>query len=331
MATMENTPAKLAPLLPLAAMFALRASVLVGAIGLTWRTLLDTFESETDFYGWLFFDLGYPEAFVQSLENGLFWGLLTAAGIVGLLLPLFSLLLKGSLFRPLGYEFDWCVLPLLYVSGWLLTLSVLHMVRGGSYAELALGEHAVRFIAPFSLLLLLPVKGVTNQWRIELAAVLLTVAAAATFGVHGWKAFEHYGPFQDLLIGSALNLFNMTAADDHFADLISWVKPLLTTIGIVDLVVAGVVLLAVPLTFLARRNRSSNTLLAWLSPAAFYMAVWGAITAVSRITEMGLTAGWSHAALRAANSTAPLAMGLLWLYLVTKNRDRLSEGETANS
>jgi len=168
----------------------------------------------------------------------------------------------------------------LFIALWLLALAVAKTVGGGTaFSHLALPAQAVRFAAPLCLVLL--ASGAPRG-----AEILLRLAAAATFAVHGWEALQHTPAFLDLLILSSSNLLDTRLSE-------ATARHLLTVIGWLDLAVAAAVLL--------RR---------WRLVAA-YMALWGAVTLSSRVTAHGLSL-WPEACIRAANAGAPLALWFLW-------------------
>ena len=170
------------------------------------------------------------------------------------------------------------------VAIWMLAFAVTHMVRGDEYAELTLGEHAVRYAAPLALPLLLVCmnpqyirNGLHNIWM-----AVLAIASAATFAVHGYKAFECYGPFVDLILLTDMRLTGFQLEQSN-------AESALVIIGVVDIVVAGLLL--------ATR---------W-KVIAFYMLLWGIVTAASRMTAFGWSA-WPETLIRTANWGVPLAL-----------------------
>lgn len=144
-------------------------------------------------------------------------------------------------------------------------------------------SHAARWLAPLAFV-------VANSGRagaLPRARTLLAIAAAATFAGHGIKAFQAPPNFVAYL-DCACRLATGSACAGHIAN------DLLVGIGVVDLLVAALVLAGRPGLHLA---------LAW-------MVVWGAATAVIRTVHGGLEA-WPLTAERVLNAAAPLALLLL--------------------
>ncbi|QDV23526.1 hypothetical protein [Aureliella helgolandensis] len=270
----------------------LRAVIAMECFGVGGRYLFGSFETESDIYGWLYFDCQWPEGLAQGIDT--FGAILTLA--TGLLLCL-----TGWAKRWQSSQSSWTGLvrnldgpAAAWIAAWMLLLAMAHMMRAAVYAEISLAEHAVRYVAPVALLLLgrglVPdVAAERRSTPSKLAIRLLLVATSATFAAHGYKAMEHYGPFTDLILLSDLqwpqwNLTQETA------------ERLLTTIGVVDLVVAFLLL--------ASQSRA----------VALYMAAWGFMTAASRITALGVDA-WPETVVRIANGGVPLVIAVYWLTL----------------
>lgn len=109
------------------------------------------------------------------------------------------------------------------------------------------------------------------------------VAIALTFAGHGVEALQHYPPFADMLIIASQYTMSESLA-----------MQLLTAIGAIDVTLAVLVL--------ATRWRG----------VAWYMAMWGLVTAAARIVVLGWTAGWYPAAIRASHFALPLALAVWW-------------------
>ena len=126
----------------------------------------------------------------------------------------------------------------------------------------------------------------------QTTAWLLLLGASSTFIAHGIEAFEHYGRFVDLLIGSASRVgLRLSQSSAETA---------LTVIGVQDFLLVALLLL--------RRWR-------WV---AGWMAFWGFATALSRMTTMG-SGSWHQTAVRVANGGVPLAIFLAWRPLFRPN------------
>ncbi|MFG0265712.1 MAG: hypothetical protein ACF8AM_11275, partial [Rhodopirellula sp. JB055] len=95
-----------------------------------------------------------------------------------------------------------------------------------------------------------------------------------------------YAPFIDLIL-----LSDMQWTEFGFRQ--ASVERILVVIGILDILVA--------LALLIFRSRA----------AAFYMVVWGLVTAASRMTALGMDA-WPETWIRIANGGVPLAILIHW-------------------
>lgn len=187
-----------------------------------------------------------------------------------------ALLLLASAAALLLRSWRWPAVVLLV---WLVAVASSTTLRGeGAFSNIALPAHAARYGAPLALLLLGLGGGLP-------ASLCLRLCAALTFAAHGYEALVHNPYFIDLLLLSAARVeLQPTEASARLAlDVIAWV----------DLAVAVLVLVT-----------------RW-RPVALYMAAWGAVTAASRVTALGLDA-WTETGMRAANALVPLALYLAW-------------------
>ncbi|MBL9158136.1 MAG: hypothetical protein JNJ70_11720 [Verrucomicrobiales bacterium] len=165
--------------------------------------------------------------------------------------------------------------------GYLLAEACLIAKMGGvGHAEWAPAAHAMRYATPFALALL----AMKEPFGEAQVTMLLRVSLAMVFLTHGAEALLHFPRFIDLIIGSAENLVGWRVTEAQ-------AKSMLTAIGAVD-VVAAVLVLA----------RPTPALLWW-------MAAWGLITALSRMTCLGLDA-YREVLLRATHFLVPLALVL---------------------
>ena len=183
-------------------------------------------------------------------------------------------------------------LVLVPVAGYVFLEAHTAFAMGGSrYSDLALGAQALRYLAPMALLLLVAPLLRNQPKRTHLSVVnwLLRIAVAVVFSVHGWEALQGYSRFIDLIIGTASNILDVRIAEQD-AVLI------LQGIALVDFAVAGAVLV---------RPR-------W--PVLLWLAFWGLVTALSRVTNLGLGA-YTEVLVRAAHMLCPLALGFLLLAL----------------
>ncbi|WP_246151291.1 hypothetical protein [Rubripirellula reticaptiva] len=274
----------------------LRVLVVIECFGLGGRYLFSSFETESDVYGWLYFDCRWSESFAQSIDNGGALMTLLAGGLLclsGLLLPRPP---NESPRLKIARRLDQAAA--LWIAIWMLTIAAAHMMRAAVFAELSLAEHAVRYAAPLAFAICVGTdrkvadRGVGSAMssqpaRARFAVLMLTVAATFTFAAHGYKAYQCYAPFTDLILLSDMQ-WTGTGCTQATAENI------LVVIGIADIIVA--------LALLILRSRS----------AAFYMIVWGFVTAASRMTALGIEA-WPETLIRVANGGVPLAILTYWI------------------
>jgi len=182
------------------------------------------------------------------------------------------------------------------VATWVFIHAILSMTEGGNpFTDWALLAHATRIAAPCTLFLLIDNTHPLNQ-RINQATKMLRYATATTFIMHGIEAISHHPRFVDYIIHAADQLIQHPITQ-------SQANHLLYGIGGLDILLA-ILILAKPK-------------LLW--PLA-YMALWGFITAASRIVHSG-SIGISDSFIRAANAGVPLCLFLL-LYTARINRFR---------
>jgi len=169
--------------------------------------------------------------------------------------------------------------------------------------------HAVRFAAPLALLLLtaFPEKG--NIRRVEW---LLRWGVAGTFVGHGLCALWLKPSFVDLIIGT-MNLFlgdpvftavsfqDLEEALTIAASRQAFAESALPIIAIQDFILVALLLLP---------GKRIKTIALW-------MAVWGFVTATSRLTAYGWD-HWHDLALRICNGGVPLFLWAHWNSLESK-------------
>ncbi|MGB7326047.1 MAG: hypothetical protein WBD31_14335 [Rubripirellula sp.] len=280
----------------------LRLVVLVQCIGVGGRYLLSSVETESDVYGWLYFDLHWPEALSQTIDDTGMTLTLGAAVVLGITGWCRLLCDQSSIGASIAHRLDQAAL--LWVAAWMIALSIADMARAAVYGELALAEHAVRYAAPLALLMLTrrnqsPPKTLDDSHNsARYALTLLVIAASATFVAHGYKAIDRYAPFTDLILLSDLQWTGFGLSQ-------STAERVLVIIGAVDGIIA-IALVAFRLRF-----------------AAAYMGVWGVITAASRMSALGYEA-WPETVLRAANGGVPLA---ILLFLIAQNKSTSTKSE----
>jgi len=157
--------------------------------------------------------------------------------------------------------------------------------------------HAVRYLAPVGLLLLWSGQGV--DLRMEWA---LRLAVAGTFIGHGLCSWWLKPEFLDLILGSMDTFLGVDW--ESAAEREVFAKAFLPWIGVQDFVLA--VLLLLP-----KRLR-------WV---ALWMAIWGFVTALSRLTAFGWER-WPDLFIRICNGGIPLLLWIHWRNLF-KNRTPL--------
>ena len=191
----------------------------------------------------------------------------------------------------------------------LLTLAMCHM--GYNYtlqadwlspdlaAYFPLASQSARIATPISLLLLDPwrTKRPLSKRRIRFGFSFLLAGSALAFLTHGLEAWDLHPPFIDLLISSTNNVFGASLSQ-------SSAEAILLVIGIVDIIVA------------------IACLFPHMRGVLWWMAFWGGLTAISRITCFGWEQGWHAAATRVPHLGAPLAVVLFW-HLVRCNSSDL--------
>ena len=162
--------------------------------------------------------------------------------------------------------------------------------------------HAVRFAAPFALILFLAFPGQQRESKIEW---ILRWGVAGTFVGHGLCALWIKPSFIDLIVGT-MNLFfgnPVLAADSSealqealviAASRQAFAEAALPVIAIQDFILVALLLLP---------GKRIKTIALW-------MAVWGFVTAMSRMTAYGWD-HWHDLALRICNGGIPL---FLWAY-----------------
>lgn len=129
---------------------------------------------------------------------------------------------------------------------------------GTGYANWAPSAYALRYATPLALMMFL----FRSPFGEAQAGSLLRIALGLVFLTHGAEAFLHYPRFIDLIINSAANLGGWRIPESEAKSLLTW-------IGVMDMTLA-----------LAVVFRPFRALLWW-------MAAWGLITALSRLTANG--------------------------------------------
>ena len=256
-----------------AMVWCLRITVALQCIGLaSWTRATETPVFETLCYSW-----EWPEETVLLIEQSSAYGLSAGAALL-LVCPI---IVSGK--RRLYVDTP----VLIAVAAWQICVATAtwHQAEGlpeGYYAWLIFAEQAVRFGAPLALFLL---AAGTSSATVHLAISVLRTTAAATFLAHGYEAMIGHPPFVDLIIGAGRRVTLRISQDSA--------EQLLVAVGAIDFVLSALVLFT--------RSRA----------AVLYMAVWGLVTASSRIVHSGLGA-YFETLVRAGNAGVPLALFFVW-------------------
>lgn len=243
-----------------AVVWTLRVVVALQCLGAAWaQSLHMTPIGET-----LFFDLGISEQAALFVEQLGLW------------------LMVGSAAAVMAFRSR--AVPAL-VTVWFMLLAAFHTYRGGAaFTDWALGAHAVRYVAPAALAIMIrPFDDERGMNLGEALNWLLRGAAAATFLIHGLEALNQHPRFVDYLLVASNSLLGYDLAEPV-------ARNLLYAIGTMDVTLAVLVL----------AKRKWRWVLLW-------MAFWGVVTACSRIVFGGWDKGYM-ALERAANGGIPLAL-----------------------
>ena len=246
--------------------------------------------SPSSLNSFLLASMGDP--FVTNLDDSVrifLWLACLALLVIGLLNPA-----PASPAR----RFDFSLLALL--GGWSFLLAILSWVvnPGNPFHATDPYGHAARFLAPVALILLLSRKGTAWEGRIEW---ILRWGVAGTFLGHGLCALWLKPSFIDLIVGT-LDLF---LGDDPsaYASREAFALLALPVIAIQDFILVALLLLP------GRRIRT----------VALWMAAWGFVTALSRMTAYGWD-HWYDLALRACNGGIPLLLYFYWKSSAPKDK-----------
>lgn len=277
--------------------FLLRVSVFIHAVAL----FIIVFQTRQTQFGVLLFMDWLSEFEDPHLAAVLFEkitvSLYIAAGVVVLFKPYGALLLFMA-----GYAF-------------LEALSGV-MNNGSRYSEWSLVEQALRYGSPLVLLILASGSqmNLMRRWNRQLATALLRILVALVFFSHGYLALLGYPRFIDLIIGTSANIFGSRLSEASTVTLLKWT-------GGIDFGVALAVLifptpLFIPRRFWASPSQHSLIRRAVVPTLMLWLAAWGLVTALSRITALGLPTGLSQypeLLIRTSHMLGPLA---LWALLV---------------
>lgn len=169
------------------------------------------------------------------------------------------------------------------ISGWMMIIALASWHQGGApFSQWSVLAWSIRWGAPLVLWSWMrwPQAPERGEW-------LARGVIASTFALHGVEALSLHPAFVDLIIGAGHRFFGVWWSE-------STVHLMLRVIGGVDLIVAALLLSGKRWTKLA-----------------MYLALWGFVTALSRVVEWG-PSGWGEASLRACHGALPLALWWRW-------------------
>lgn len=182
------------------------------------------------------------------------------------------------------------------ISAWMMLVALASWHQGGApFSQWSVLAWSIRWGAPLALLCWMrwPKAPERGEW-------LARGVIASTFALHGVEALSLHPAFVDLIIGAGHRFFGVWWAQ-------STVHLMLRVIGAVDLIVAALLLSGKRWTKLA-----------------MYLALWGFVTALSRVVEWG-PSGWAEASLRACHGALPLALWWRWRKIKSKTTTSQSD------
>ena len=204
--------------------------------------------------------------------------------------------------RSLARRLDFLILGLL--AGWFFLLAIFSWLvnPGNPFHATDPAGHAVRYAAPLALILFIAFPGREEESKIMW---ILRWGVAGTFVGHGLCALWMKPSFIDLIVGTMNSFFgdpvltagSLDALEEAFAVAASrqaFAEAALPIIAIQDFILVALLLLP------GKRIKT----------VALWMAVWGIVTAMSRMTAYGWD-HWHDLALRICNGGIPL---FLWCY-----------------
>lgn len=266
----------------------LRATVALQCLG-NWRWMTQI--QETPLLHWMLdpADIGglaWAESTALAVQQTIGWSLLLAALAV--------------VWRP--YRF---VLAALFVVQLLIAIAMWRIADGYPLKASWLSPSVVllfpfatqllRIAAPLGLLLVehARAKPLTEATAMHRAMQLMRWAVAIVFVAHGVEALQLNPKFTDLLIGSTQRTLGVELSE-------SAAERILMAVGVVDIVVA-----------------IACVCVRWLAVIG-WIALWGGITACSRIVALGWETAWHEALTRAPHCGVPMAVALWWHLLKSK-------------
>jgi len=214
--------------------------------------------------------------------------------------------------RSLARRLDFALLGLL--AGWSFLLAIFSWLvnPGNPFHATDPAGHAVRYAAPLALILFIAFPGREEESKITW---ILRWGVAGTFVGHGLCALWMKPSFIDLIVGTMNSFFgdpvltagSLDALEEAFAVAASrqaFAEAALPIIAIQDFILVALLLLP------GKRIKT----------VALWMAVWGIVTAMSRMTAYGWDF-WHDLALRICNGGIPL---FLWCYWKSQDSTKTS-------
>lgn len=132
-----------------------------------------------------------------------------------------------------------------------------------AFSNLVFLAQAMRLGSPIVLLFFIARPLMTeNSGHLKRIFLITCVISMSTFVTHGWEAIHHHPKFIQLISGTTDRIFHLNVAEDT-------ILFILTLIGITD-IVTGFSIVLYPQRYVA-----------------LWMAFWGFITAMSRVTAFG--------------------------------------------
>ncbi|MBO26898.1 MAG: hypothetical protein CMI33_09985 [Opitutales bacterium] len=223
-------------------------------------------------------------SFVSGLDHSVWLFLLFSSAallVLGFLRPAASSVLG---------KVDFALLGLLAL--WPFTLAVFSFLNnmGDAFHATDPIGHAVRFAAPLALILLGFNPNPLWQTRVDW---LLRLSVAGAFIGHGLCAWWIKPSFIDLIVGTLDTLLGQDLAASASRQVFA--EASLPVIAVQDFILVALLLLP---------NRKIRTVAMW-------MAIWGFVTAMSRMTAYGW-GNWHDLALRICNGGIPLFLWYSW-------------------
>jgi len=282
-----------------AILWTLRVTVALQCVG-NWRWLTQI--EETPLLHWMLdpTDMGglaWSESTALVVQQVAGWWVLLAAGWV--------------LWRPPAILLGSLVLGSLVVLQALITVAMWRIVDGYALQSTSVSPQLLMFFpfatqlgriaAPLGLLML------NKECRQDERQTVLTMqflrwSIAVVFLAHGVEAWQQNPRFLDLLINSTQRLFGLSLSQ-------SAAEQWLTAIGMLDIMLA--------IACVSVR----------LLKVLWWMAFWGAVTALSRLIANGWEISWHETLIRSSHFGIPLAVVLWWHLLEYRASNSKSKSE----